>query len=110
MTIIMIIINVVAITITCHCHWSHHDHDYDHDNHQCCCYHHHLIIVASREDGTRSKLDQSHEMGGFTCQEVSLHCPDTNGDFDTLACCYNTGPISSKCFLHDPSHIATRCP
>jgi len=66
-------------------------------------------LVATREDGTRSKLDQSHEMGGFTCQEVSLHCPDTKGDFDTIACCYNTGPISSKCFLRDPSHIATRC-
>ena len=55
---------------TSHCHWSHHHHDYHHDNHQCCCYLHHLIIVAGREDGSRSKLDQSHEMGGFTCQEV----------------------------------------
>ena len=26
--------------------------------------------------------------------KVSLHCPDTNGEFATTACCYNTGPIS----------------
>ena len=27
-------------------------------------------MVTGREDGTKSKLDQSQEMGGFTCQEV----------------------------------------
>ena len=30
----------------------------------------------------------------FAFNKVSLHCPDTKGDFDTIACCYNTGPIS----------------
>ena len=33
-------------------------------------------------------------INSFDFNKVSLHCPDTNGDFDTLACCYNTGPIS----------------
>ena len=33
-------------------------------------------------------------INSFDFNKVSLHCPDTKGDFDTLACCYNTGPIS----------------
>jgi len=65
-------------------------------------------LIATR-DQTLSKMEHDLQMGGVTCQQVSLHCPDTDGNFETTACCYNTGPISSKCFLRDPSHIATRC-